>query len=309
MSIDALAQDLAEELETSLKLLESYRRDGDAPVPAEALPSLLAQCRNICNGIEQTPPLRSLHHFACSGGTLIAKCLSALPNTTMVSEIDPLSTMGIDGTGSKRGFAPTDIILGLRNAARPVGEDVLAEVFRRSVSVAHELLSQQGLNLVLRDHAHSHFCARTDPESRPTLYEILQLTAPLRSVVTIRHPLDSFLSLSHNGWLHFDPPTLGEYSRRYAAFLDRHAELPVVLYEDFIRSPEEVLERLCGLLELPFSPLALDLFPVVKMTGDSGRSSSQIKERARRDVPPGIAEMRESSQDYRALCDRLGYAL
>lgn len=307
MGSDDLAHGLAAELEDSLRLLENYRRDGDASVPAEALPSLLQQCQEICDGIEQSPPLRSLHHFACSGGTLIAKCIAALPNSIVVSEIDPLSKMGVNVTGFAPRFAPTDLILGLRHAAREVDEDILVEIFKSGINAAHAGLSKQGYNLVLRDHAHSHFCTNTDAASRPSLHEILASELPLRSVVTVRHPLDSFLSLTANGWVNFEPATLDEYSRRYLAFLDRHAGVPVVLYEDFVRAPEEGLERLCSLLDLPFSPLALEFMPVIRMTGDSGRSGGEISMRRRREVPQELAEIRSDSGDYRALCARFGY--
>ncbi|QIZ82672.1 hypothetical protein SAMN04488043_11626 [Thalassovita gelatinovora] len=307
MTIDAMAQDLAAELEETLRQLESYRRTDDASVPAEALPSLLQQCQEICDGLEQPAPLRSLHHFACSGGTVIAKCISALPNSIVVSEIDPLSTMGVNVTGWAPRFAPTDLILGLRHAARAVDDAIFVEIFKSSINAAHAGLSKQGYNLVLRDHAHSHFCTNTDAASRPSLHEILVSELPLRSVVTVRHPLDSFLSLTANGWLHFEPATLDEYSRRYLAFLDRHVGVPVVLYEDFVQAPEQVLEQLCSLLDLPFSPLALDFMPVIRMTGDSGRSGGRISARRRRDVPQELDQDRNDSHDYHALCARFGY--
>lgn len=309
MSINTMAQELAAELEDTLRQLEVYRREDTPSVPAEALPSLLQQCQQICDSIEQTPPLRTLHHFACTGGTLISKCISALPNSVVVSEIDPLSTMGVNKSGWAPRFAPTDLILGLRQAARDVDQDVLVEVFRSSILTAHETLSGQGYSLVLRDHAHSHFCTDVDPASRPSLHEILSPCLPLRSVVTVRHPLDSFLSLTAHGWLNFEPVTLEEYSTRYLAFLDRYKGIPVVRYEDFVEAPEEVLEQLCDLLDLPFSPLAFDFLPVIKMTGDSGRSGARISARRRRDVPQELSDIRHESQNYRALCERFGYDL
>lgn len=303
MSAGILAQSLAAELEDTLRLLENYRREDEASVPAEALPSLLQQCQEICDGIERTAPIRSLHHFACTGGSLISKCISGLPNTILVSEIDPLSAMGLN----ELRFAPTDLILGLRQAAREVDREVLVETFKSGIRTAHAALSRKGYNLVLRDHTHSHFCTRTDFTSRPTLHEILTSCMPVRSVVTVRHPLDSFLSVTKNGWLRFEPKTLDEYSRRYLAFLDRYAGLPVVLYEDFVEAPEDVLEQLCNLLELPYSPLAIDFLPVIKMTGDSGRSGTRISARKRREIPEELSEMRRDSKNYRALCERFGY--
>jgi hypothetical protein len=45
------------------------------------------------------PPLepfvvRTLHHVACSGGTLISRCLAALPDVVVLSELNPTNRHG-----------------------------------------------------------------------------------------------------------------------------------------------------------------------------------------------------------------------
>ena len=37
------------------------------------------------------PTLRTIHHFACTGGTVISKCLAALPQVMLISEINPIN--------------------------------------------------------------------------------------------------------------------------------------------------------------------------------------------------------------------------
>lgn len=298
---------LVGDLEQSLALLDDYRQADNGNLPAEQLPSLLEQCLSLTADYQGPAPVRSIHHFACSGGTLMTKCLTALPNVVTLSEIDPLSRQMLNPAGHAVRFAPTDLIWWLRNATREVDEDMLVDVFCAGLRVAHEKLSQNGHHLLLRDHAHSQFCRNLDPDSRPTLHEMLTAAFPVLSLVSVRHPLDSFLSLRSNGWVHFHPDTLEEYSQRYLMFLDRHAGLPVVKYEDFVTDPEAILTQMSELLRLPFNPMALDLLSVVRLSGDSGRASSRIALRPRRELPADLEAARGQSPAYTDLCDRLSY--
>lgn len=300
-------QALAGELEQSLALLEDYRQEEDGTLSGEPLPSLLEQCLALSTQEAPPAPLRSIHHFACSGGTLMSKGLAALPNVVALSEIDPLSRQMLQPSAASVEFAPTDLIWWLRHATREVDEQMLVDVFRAGLRVAYERLDQGGKCLLLRDHAHSQFCREIDPDSRPTLYEMLAEAFPVLSLVTVRHPLDSFLSLQSNGWVHFQPDTLEEYSLRYLKFLDRHAGLPVVKYEDFVEDPEAVLQQMAEILQLPFNPLVLDLLPLMRLSGGSGRVGAKIALRPRRELPLNLEEARGQSLAYRTLCDRLSY--
>jgi len=297
------AEALVNDLEEALALLADYRQNGAETAVAEPLPSLLEQCEALCNNFSGPEPIRSIHHFACTGGTLIAKCLAALPNVTLLSEIDPLSRMKPD---PRAAFSPTDIIRALRQSARRIDDSIIIASFHAAINSAAAGLARQGLHLVLRDHAHSQFCTRADAASRPTLHEMLRDAGPVLSLVSVRHPLDSFLSLEKMGWRHFSPFTLEEYSQRYMAFLDRHEGLPVIIYENFVADPQAELVRICEHLTLPFHPLALDLISAVQLTGDSGRSGSVIGPRPRREMPEALARQRDGS-GYRDLCARLDY--
>lgn len=309
MASDMPSRALLHSLDEALEMLHAYSHDAEAAdMPAEPLPSLLEQCEAACDAIQGPRPLRSIHHFACTGGTLMSKALFALPNTVVLSEIDPLSTGTLSKT-DKVPFAPTDLIFALRHSVRPVEDAVIVATFLEGLTAAKTGLERGGRHLVLRDHAHSQFCRDSvDFDARPTLREMVADRFETRSVVTMRHPLDSFLSLGANKWVSFTPGTLEEYARRYLAFLDRHAGVPVLFYEDFTADPDAVLRRMCEYLELTFSPLATDLIGAVRMSGDSGRRDTQIGPRLRREVPTEIEAQRGESPGYRALCDRFGYA-
>lgn len=304
----ANVRDLQKSLEDALDLLQDYNSGQLLPNRSiEPLPSLLEQCEALCSRVPDPEPVRSLHHFACTGGTVIAKSVALMPNVTLLSEIDPLSTLALPKEGQIT-FAPSDIIYAARTALRPVDEQIVERMFDDTIETLHQALCQKGRHLVLRDHTHSHFCTDVDFDKRPTLREQLLRHHPVRSVITVRHPLDSYLSLQANGWMHFEPGDLQHYCQRYRAFLDRYPDIRIFLYEDFIHDPETVLQDICSELELPYVPGTVDLLSAVTMSGDSGRKSNRIGKRPRRAVPEALQAEAANSSDYTDLCRTLGYA-
>ena len=256
------------------------------------------------------PLVRSIHHFACTGGTLITRHLAALPNVLTLSEIDPLSTFGQKPTADGRLFAPSDLLALLRHSPRAPDQKVLVSVFQEGLAALLRDTVRRGQHLLLRDHAHSQFCTDCDWRQRPTLLQMLAARYQSRALITVRHPLDSYLSLAANGWRGFAPPTLAEYSRRYLAFLKAHAGLEIIRYEDFVAAPDATLARLCAALDLPVPTEAVTpLLPAFPLSGDSGRSGRKIAPRPRRPMPaPLAAEIAQGGPaPYRALCAQLGY--
>ncbi len=294
----------------ALALLEEHGAAPEPPgprnLPALPLPSLLEQCRGMIDEAAAAEPaaLRTVHHLACTGGTLICRCLAALPNVRLLSEVDPLSTLE---QGGKAGFFPSDLPSLARAGSRPPGQEVLLAIFRAGLEVLHADSQRSGLDLVLRDHAHSHFCVGAEVPGRPTLRAVLEPMAPLRSVVTVRHPFESWLSLLEWGWPHFSPGTVEEYARRYHAFLDAHAGLPVLRYEDFLADPEGRMQWLCDRLGLSYDPGFRLLLPAIRLSGDSGRRGDRIAPRPRRPHDPDMAEAALASMWFTSLMDRLGY--
>lgn len=275
---------------------------------AASLPSLLTQCEAMAGEFAEprVEPVRIIHHFACTGGTLISKCLAALPNTLLLSEIDPLSRAVLRSYETR--FRPTDLIFALRRSHREVSEETLADLFMAGLVRLHAVASAEGRRVVIRDHSHSHFCLDIDPHGRPTLRAIVARDLPVRSVVTVRHPLDSFLSMLAHKWIEFTPPTLEEYSRRYLTFLSFHAGLPIYAYETFVADPSGVLGQICTDLALPFHPMVLDAIGAISLSGDSGRKGDEIGSRSRRNVPEDVVAMAQASPAYDALCAELGYS-
>ncbi len=230
------------------------------------------------------PTIRTLHHLACTGGTVISKCLASMPDVALVSEVNPLNRFG----GK---FEPTNPLLLLERSYRELSIEEIKEDFLGQIGQAVQICAKDGVDLVIRDHSHTDFCRGDAPAGVTPILDFLGDDYTLLSAVTVRHPLDSYLGLVAQGWhQQFSPSSLEEYSRRYLKFLDRYAGLPVLKFEEFCDDPDAFLQQLCAILELDYVPSYRSRFGHVKLSGDSGRgSNNEIAPRNRRPVSEGLA--------------------
>ncbi|MBE1291337.1 MAG: sulfotransferase family protein [Rhodobacteraceae bacterium] len=271
------------------------------------LPSLLKQCEAALAQIEaqEVEPIRTLHHFACTGGTLISQCLAVSPNVFLFSEIDPLSIHHLPQ--NKRPFFPTDLLADLRYSPRPVPQYLKEDFFLAGLKSLHQNLSDLGQAIILRDHTHSQFCLGTDVSAGPHVSDLAAQVAPILSIVTVRHPLDSYMSLGKNDWIHFSPATLQEYCRRYLIFLEAYRGRPLFRYEDFLSSPKEQLRLMLDQLDLEPIDDFNELRDLFHLSGDSGRRGAVIAPRPRREISESLQAEVASSSAYAVLCKELDY--
>ncbi|QLC20919.1 sulfotransferase [Parasphingopyxis sp. CP4] len=260
--------------------------------------------KSAASPLETGEPVRTVHNLACVGGTLFNRCLGAMPNTQLLSEVEPLSQL----TQSNR-FVPADLISLLRFGSRPADDALSVEIFLAGMDVLYRDASSRGLHLILRDHAHSIFCDGPGLQSRLHLRAVLEKTYALRSILFVRHPLASFSSLQVNEWLHFSPPTLDTYAERYLAFLDAHKGVDQMRYEDFLENPEKEMQRACKILGLDYNPEFIDTFSAFSLSGDSGRTGDVIAPRKPRAITEELAQAAEASAAYGKLCKTLQYPI
>ena len=123
----------------------------------------------------------------------------------------------------------------------------------------------------------------------------------------MRDPIDSYLSLVNNGWLHFSPNNFEEYCSRILQMLECYSETDIFLYEDFVEVPEETLQNICKVLELSYSEFFIDLFSLEAITGDSGRSAGIISKRKRREMSDSLKAEVEGSKSYQIIKNKFGY--
>jgi hypothetical protein len=206
-------------------------------------------------------------------------------------------------------FEPTNPLLQLERSYRQLSIEEIKADFLRQISHAYGICSNDDVDLILRDHSHTDFCKGSQPSGICPIADYLGTDYTLQSVVTVRHPLDSYLSLVAQRWdSQLTPNTLEEYSCRYLSFLDRYSNLPLRRYEDFCKEPETFMEELCDLLEISYSSSFLQRFGEISLSGDSGRKGLDgISLRPRRTIPDEIEKQMASSKAYPLLIERLSY--
>lgn len=246
-----------------------------------------------------------LHHVACSGGTIISQCIAAMHEACLVSEVNPFNRYAPD-------FNPSNPLVMYEKNYGLIPSQTISEAFLRDIAFLQEQAQASRRKLVLRDHTHSEFFSGPPSSMVNTLgiTDCLRSHFQILSAVTVRHPLDSFLSLINNGWdIQFMPNTLDEYCRRYGTFLDKYRESPIFRYEDFCVGPDIFLQRLCAVLRITYCPDYRERLADIQISGNSGRSShEEIKPRPRRPMDSAMKQQAENSLHYRNLCQRLGYA-
>ena len=292
----------------SLRLIEEAREvlgsGGEAPFRSKLISADLSRARDVLSS-NVRPSIGTIHHFACTGGTVLARAVQAQPNTRVVSEVDPLSVKSL--VSGRKGFAPTDLIALCRTGVYDISSEVIVQMFLAALDVLYDSMNNTGQRLILRDHAHSRYCTNVDFSTRPGLMEIVQRRYCTNSVVSVRHPLESWQAMKENSFVDFPNESLDEYCLRYLAFLDDHSELPIVRYEEFVDHPEDVVRQLCGYLDIGYTDDWSMIMPAIKLTGDSGRSGDEVKPRKRRAVTDEMLAECRSSEHLEPLCSRLGY--
>lgn len=256
------------------------------------------------------PRLRLLHHLARTGGTLISRCLGSMRGVVLLSEIHPF------GMRQNNPLAQAQSWYGLFDAAE-CRELASAGAMRLADAIARieRATTRRGDALLIRDWPHLDFTGvpwEEHPPMRLRTAEALAEHFALVQAATVRHPLDSRLSLSAQaimrGRLDLDRYMLGV--RRFAEIASAIGFVP---YEAVCAQPATAIAEICARLDLAFDPTFVDRYASwTRVTGDLGpivdtRGGGAVREIPRRPVPPALLERLAAQPDYRAALRILGY--
>jgi len=267
--------------------------------------SLLDKCAAVCAMYAQEKPtIRIIHHLACTGGTLISKCISVMPNTYLLSEVHPYTDLHVVKKNPQ--YMPSDLASLSRYAGIPQLNNLQKELFINSISTICNHLQPLGGQLVLRDHTHSDFHTSITP-GKPSLVDTLSGHFNIKSVITFRNPIDSYLSLKKNGWLRFSPSTFEEYCARILLMLEVYETVPIFHYESFVENPAETLINICAALSIDYDDTWPGIFDIAQVSGDSGRSDNQISVRPRRELDPETSREILESESFHLICSNFKY--
>jgi hypothetical protein len=219
----------------------------------------------------QKPPIRTLHHMARSGGSMISKCLGSMKNVVLLSEIHP------KGIKQYNPIAQADQWFGL--------------------------LRQEDLATIKRGMSFNDAIALIDDRCTAKGKTITH-------TASVRHPLDQWLSLSELSYIKgkIEPE---DFLRGYRRFAEAAVGIGFIRYEDFTQEPDEKLHLLCERLKISFDPEYKDRWTrYKKITGGTrtNRGRSEIRPLPRRALEPQLLKRFEVNTDYQAAIELLGYA-
>lgn len=256
--------------------------------------------------------IRVLHHWACSGGTIISRSIASLPHVLLFSEVHPLAHLRLPSEDPE--YCPTDLIRQVcldHNSRDPL---LCMALWTGAIDSLQRELLKQDLCLVLRSHSHIDFFTGPFPAMSSLVSKSLASRHSLLELFSVRHPLDSWISMTKMGWdKHFRFVSFAEFCRRCLAMTKALVDMPILRYEDFTLAPQKTLQMICKELELSYSEDGLSSLGSISLSGNSGRGSDRISPRLRQSIPESIqkelAILHESTMDspYIQLCALLGY--
>jgi len=258
--------------------------------------------------VRAKPKIRVLHHLARSGGTLVSRCLGSMGGVALLSAGHPDTRRLIDPVKQARewhGLVSDADIKGWKGRG---GVD-----FAQLCVLCSFRAQQQGKTLLLRDWTHIDY--HGVPYARPTMgsriVEALSDHFEIVRTATVRHPIDSYLSLMGLGIMQGVPFPLGAYLEGCERFAEEAVALGFVRYEDFTREPDASLRTICDRLEMPFDASYIERWAANdRVTGDTtgtrgGRQ--EIRPLSRRRADESVVAAFRAHESYHRVKDLLGY--
>lgn len=183
---------LQQALQQTLSLVNDYNVTHGTLLDADSLRSNLsllerfAEATNTDN-TSNKPILRIIHHFACSGGSLISKCLAAQPNVFLLSELHPTTQIGINP--NKATYTPRDIITQAIYGRLPNTEPLAEQLFIKGIIETEKHTREHGGHLVIRAHTHADYCTDRPMPEVDTLTRLLTPYFDIKHLVNVRNPI------------------------------------------------------------------------------------------------------------------------
>ena len=240
-----------------------------------------------------------LHHLACSGGTILTRALEGMPGAAVLSEIHPdrqLESRFSAVRQFEKAYGPYDATERAK----------LDELFLDELGVLWGASKRQGRRLIIRDHTHSDFVWSERYTSR--LRTLTDTRYEVTSILSVRDPVDVWISAKAKGWLGERDPDSFAYG--YYRMLKYFGASHTIRYEDFVRRPDEVMVDLCAAAGIAFDETyRTRMAGGDHLTGDSGRRSGVIRPRPRQywRLSPQEASTLARSEWYAKVCECLGY--
>jgi hypothetical protein len=220
------------------------------------------------------PTLRLIHHLHRTGGTLICKCIASLPNISLLSEMHP---------NAPKDYAVLDPVFQasfwLRLFNDKTANQLSDKSFAEKIKTIDSCIKNRGDKLIIRNWAYPDFFATPFWEKVPnqlSTCEVLKDHFELKQLVTVRHPMDQWLSwCAYKGTEKATAYTFHTFIDSCCEFQKRTNDIPFIRYEDFVEAPGIVMQDICEHLDLKYDPIFLQRWPYYhQITGDDNDRAS-----------------------------------
>ena len=108
--------------------------------------------------------IRIINHWACSGGTLISKCIASMPRVIFLNEVHPYAYLRLLEP-SEQTYIPTDIIQQLCLEINKKDPSLCIAAFVGAIEELNKKANDSGRKLILRNHSHCDFFIGPFPRS------------------------------------------------------------------------------------------------------------------------------------------------
>lgn len=275
--------------------------------------------------------LFTIHHASCTGGSIISQSIAAATNSVLISEINPFERIDLDDIGNRSthppSWDPTSILWHLTYNSEEISSSDKLKFFLTQVDISIHHVKNLSKNLILRDHTTTTFtflgqemwfmdyeCQSSFLESLKYLYKAkkeIQSSFPRATpILSIRHPLDSYISARRKNWL--EPYcgmdlSLDNYCKaliRLNNYMINNESAYLIRYEDFCQDMESSISNLFNKMNVPFIIPSINNIDKIKVTGKSGRSSADISLRPRKIdyIDKELIDQIENSKNYKDYC-------
>ena len=272
--------------------------------------------------------LLTVHHLAASGGSIVSQVLAASTNSVLVSEINPFGTVK---RGLKPFYDPTSLLWHLVYNSRDLSPTLKLKYFFGQLDISIEHVKSLSKNILLRDHSHTtfNFLNKNQTFNNKKVYSLFMESLKyfyskkdnkfdfprVKPILSIRHPLDSFIASRKNDWLFEycgDEINIDNYCKGLLGFqnyMENVEFAKVIRYEDLCLNFDGSLNELFFNLDINYKIPTLSEVNCIKVTGKSGRKSNNIvlRERLLTDVDDSLKNQIKKSNYYDKYCQINNY--
>lgn len=266
--------------------------------------------------------VRMIHGLARSGGTIISRCIAALPDVVLYSEIHadgPIQIGRPSGQIAHSGSILWQTETWYPAIHRHLGDiDTLDNRLRNDADVLKRVIEAsyaENRLPVIRDWSFGDFIGwpvEAEPGNRLSVHEALAADHDISALVILRHPLACFMSYLQSNpanMAYLSLPGIEKFMAGYRRFLEATANKPRLRYEDFLADPNTAIRKAAEALQLTFiEGFADNWSDRARITGDATASRSQAIGMTRQiEIPASIVDFASRQRDVQAILASLDY--